>query len=77
VISQYIKYNLTLKTICAVILTFSITHNLYLKGKDQFYWWRKPEYQDKSHRPAVSPWQILSHNVISSTPPEWDSNSQL
>jgi hypothetical protein len=33
VISQYIKYNLTLKTTCAVILTFSITHNLYLKVK--------------------------------------------
>jgi hypothetical protein len=28
----------------------------------------------ESHRPAVSHWQTLSHNVVL---PEWDSNSQL
>ena len=44
----------------------------------QFYWWRKPEYPDKNHRPVTSHWQTLSHNVVSSTPHhEWDSKSQL
>ena len=43
-----------------------------------FYWWWKPEYPEKTHRPAASHWQTLSHNVVSSTPlPERDSNSQL
>ena len=41
----------------------------------QFYWWRKPEYSEKttaSHR------QTLSHNVVSRTAHhEGDSNSQL
>ena len=31
----------------------------------QFYWWRKP---GENHRPVVSHWQTLSHNVVSSTP---------
>jgi hypothetical protein len=32
----------------------------------------------ENHRPAVSHWQTLSHNVVSSTPHhEQDSNSQL
>ena len=39
----------------------------------QFYWWRKPEYPEKT----TSHWQILSHNVVSGTPSdEDDSNSQ-
>ena len=40
----------------------------------QFYWWRKPEYPEKT----TSHWQSLSHNVVSSTPHlERISNSQL
>ena len=36
----------------------------------QFYWWRKPEYTEKTR-------QTLSHNVVSSTPcHERNSNSQ-
>jgi len=32
----------------------------------------------ENHRPAVSHWQTLSHNVVSSTPRhEQDSNAQL
>ena len=32
----------------------------------------------ENHRPAASNWQILSHDVVSSTPRhERDSNSQL
>jgi hypothetical protein len=32
----------------------------------------------EKHRHAVSHWQTLSHNVVSSTPRhEWDSNSQI
>jgi len=43
----------------------------------QFYWWRKPEYPEKT-RPTTSHWQTLSHNGVSSTPRhELDSNSQL
>jgi hypothetical protein len=39
----------------------------YRGGK--LYWWRKPEYPAReNHRPAVSHWQALSHNVVSSTP---------
>jgi hypothetical protein len=39
---------------------------LYRGG--QFYRWMKPEYQEKNHRPVASPWQTLSHNVVSRTP---------
>jgi len=44
----------------------------------KFYWWRKPEYPEKTtDRPATSHWQTLSHNVVSITPRhERDSNSQ-
>jgi hypothetical protein len=34
----------------------------------QFYWWRKLECLDKTHRSAASHLQTLSHNVVSSTP---------
>jgi len=35
------------------------------------------EVPRENHRPVVSHWQTLSHNVVSSTPRhEWGSNSQ-
>ena len=41
----------------------------------QFYWWRKPEYSEKT---TASHLQTLSHNVVSRTAHhEGDSNSQL
>jgi hypothetical protein len=33
----------------------------------QFYWWRKPEYPEKT-TDTESHWQTLWHNVVSSTP---------
>ena len=50
---------------------------LYRGG--QFYWLRKPEYQEKTiNLPAASHLQTLSHNVVSSTRRhERGSNSQL
>jgi hypothetical protein len=42
----------------------------------QFYWWRKPEYPEKTNDLSKVR-QTLSHNVVSSTPhPERGSNSQ-
>jgi hypothetical protein len=38
-----------------------------LYGGGQFYWWRKPEYPKKKHRPVASHCQTWSQNVISST----------
>jgi len=57
-------------------IVFSATltmFQLYCGG--QFYWWRKPEYMEKT----IDLSQIIDkHNVVSSTPRhEWDSNSQF
>ena len=43
----------------------------------QFYWWRKPEYQEKPiHLQQVT--DKLYHSIVSSTPRhKRDSNSQL
>jgi len=47
----------------------AIFNNISVICGDQFYWRRKP---------STCHWQILSHNVVSSTPRhERDSNSQL
>ena len=57
------------------LMPFSKIFLLYRSG--QCYWWRKPEYPEKNHRPAASQWQTLSHNVVSSRPRhERESNSQ-
>ena len=56
---------------------FHIIFQLY-RGS-QFYWWRKPEYPEKTtDLSAANHRQTLSHNAVSSTPYyERDSNSQL
>jgi len=52
----------------------STIFQLYRVG--QFYWWRKPDYPEKT-TDLASHWQTLSHNVVSSTPRnERDSNLQ-
>ena len=43
----------------------STIFHLYRGG--QFYWGRKPDHPE-NHRPAASHLQMLSHNVVSSTP---------
>ena len=49
---------------------------LYRGG--QFNWWRKPEYTEKTTDLSHFIDNLLSHNVVSSTPRhEQDSNSQL
>ena len=34
----------------------------------QFYWWRKPEYPEKTTNLSQVTDKFLSHNVVSSTP---------
>ena len=50
-----------------------------LNGGGQVYWWRKPEYPEKTtDLLQVTDKLNVSHNVVSSIPlHEWDSNSQL
>jgi hypothetical protein len=44
----------------------------------QLYWWRKPEYPEKTTDLSPVTNKTLSHNVVSSTPRhERGSNSQL
>jgi hypothetical protein len=52
-------------------------NNIQLYRDDQFYWWRKPEYPEKT-TDLSQVTDTLSHIVVTSTPHnEWDSNSQL
>jgi hypothetical protein len=52
-------------------------NNIQLYRDDQFYWWRKPEYPEKT-TDLSQVTDTLSHIVVTSTPNnEWDSNSQL
>jgi len=56
------------------LTSLSTIFQLYRGG--QFYWWRKPEYLEKTttYRKSLT---TLSHNVVSSTPRHGrDLNSQ-
>jgi len=56
------------------LTSLSTILQLYRGGQ---FWWRKPDYMEKT-TDLTSHWQILSHNVVSSTlRHERESNSQL
>jgi hypothetical protein len=72
---NYIRIYIGHKRLSVWCLTrFSTIFQLY-----QIYWWRKPEYPEKTTDMSVaSHRQTLSHNVVSSTPHnEPGSNSRL
>jgi len=67
----YLTFKCTMNAIWCVSTIFQVYHG------DQFYWWRKPEYLEKTPDLPTSHWQTLSHNFVLSTPRhEWDSNAQ-
>ena len=51
------------------VMVFNATfNNISVIHGDQFYWWRKSEYPEKTtDLPQVND-KTLSHNVVSSTP---------
>jgi hypothetical protein len=56
-------------------MVFNATfNNISVISWRQFYWWRKPEYPEKTTDLSQVTDKTLSHNVVSR---EWDSNSQL
>ena len=60
------KYNvIKLVNTCSRVRLWSST---MLHSGSKFYWWRKPEYPEKTIDQVVSHWQTWSYNVASSTP---------
>ena len=48
------------------LMPLSTLFRLYRGG--QFYWWKKPEYPEKTTDLSQVTGQTLSHNAVSSTP---------